>query len=422
MDKQHIHETVLKDIVDVITDVRDSESLPGFIRGRNTSFSSVAKGSSNLILTFPVIASRNLTIDTACIITKALEREFVSMLEILFNSVCYTNAKDAFDYVRNFHSNLDLKEIPDMDEFGDMLNKSGVFDESFNGRVEIEGIKLIEEDMHNINYVMEDSINESSLSEFVVRTSPFNGKQTVVKEYGMDGSSNELKNSGDFGKSLLLPTDVKKANELTPTMMQVLIHTLPEDSDRSINSVIVIGVKAKLYPVSSSEILTRLSSKYSDKHGLANFFRATTREISFAKDFLFAINKAKVDAISRSRKGSSSKLWRVLERRATKSKILRSMGMANTASAITSLVLTKEDVEYLKKTEGIDLENQSVIKKIMNSYNLISFVITDDSMQIAKFLFDNDEGIFEEISYDSLERQGDDNYKKVINLMSKMQR
>ena len=109
-----------------------------------------------------------------------------------------------------------------MDEFGDMLNKSGMFDESFNGRVEIQGVKLIEEDMHNIDYVMEDSINESSLSEFVVRTSPFNGKQTVVKEYGMDGSSNELKNSGDFGKNLLLPTDVKKANELTPTMMQVL--------------------------------------------------------------------------------------------------------------------------------------------------------------------------------------------------------
>ena len=98
------------------------------------------------------------------------------------------------------------------------------------------------------------------------------------------------------------------------------------------------------------------------------------------------------------------------------------MGMANTASAITSLVLTKEDVEYLKKTEGIDLENQGIIKKIMDSYNLISFVITDDSMQIAKFLFDNGEGIFEEISYESLERQGDDNYKKVINLMSKMQR
>ena len=96
--------------------------------------------------------------------------------------------------------------------------------------------------------------------------------------------------------------------------------------------------------------------------------------------------------------------------------------MANTASAITSLVLTKEDVEYLKKTEGIDLENQGIIKKIMDSYNLISFVITDDSMQIAKFLFDNGESIFEEISYESLERQGDDNYKKVINLMSKMQR
>ena len=49
MDKQHIHETVLKDIVDVITDIKDSETLPGFIRGKNSSFKSIAKGSSNLI-------------------------------------------------------------------------------------------------------------------------------------------------------------------------------------------------------------------------------------------------------------------------------------------------------------------------------------------------------------------------------------
>lgn len=421
MDRYHIHETVIRDIVDVVSDIKNSDSLPGFIKGKNNSFKSIAKGSSNLIMTFPVLGSKNLSIDTACMITKALEREYTSMLQILFTSICYSDAEDAIEYIKKFHSNLDSKELPDLDEFGDMLNKSGVFDEESNIGLEQRVLQMIKEDMNNINFVMDSDINESSLMDFVVSTHPYTGKQVIVQEG--EYSARDNKYISDYNKNILLSTDVKKANELTPTMMQVKITAYPKDSMNAIQSVVIVGVKAKLYPVNSTEILNRITSKYSDKNGLANFFKATTREISFAKDFLFAIDKAKIDAISRSRKGSSSKLWRILERRAVKSKILRSLGMANTATAITSIVLTKEDVEYLKKTEGINIESPSVAKKIMDSYNLIAMVITDDSMEIAKFMFDNDEGIFEEISYDSLERQSDDkNTKKVINLMSKMQR
>ena len=48
-------------------------------------------------------------------------------------------------------------------------------------------------------------------------------------------------------------------------------------------------------------------------------------------------------------------------------------------------------------------------------------VIVDDSMEVAKFIFDTGEDIYEHISFNLLEREASDSsYKKVINLISKM--
>ena len=52
---RQIHETVLRDIVDVISGINsETEPLKGIFT--NTSYRSIAKGASNLTLVFPVIA------------------------------------------------------------------------------------------------------------------------------------------------------------------------------------------------------------------------------------------------------------------------------------------------------------------------------------------------------------------------------
>ena len=85
---------------------------------------------------------------------------------------------------------------------------------------------------------------------------------------------------------------------------------------------------------------------------MTNLFRASTREISFFKDFLLAIDKAKVDAISLSdRNRTTDKMWKVLERRALLSKSHNLIKSANAGSvaAITSLIISQDEVEYIKK-------------------------------------------------------------------------
>jgi hypothetical protein len=135
---------------------------------------------------------------------------------------------------------------------------------------------------------------------------------------------------------------------------------------------------------------------------------------------MFAVDKAKLDAKSYGAKGSSNKMWRVLERRSIKSKIRRSMKMDNDATAISTLVLSQNLVDYLKKTENLSLEKTNTCRLLMESYNLMSIVIVDETMEVAKFLFDTGEDDFEVISFNNLERESSDgSYRKVVNLLSK---
>ena len=59
----------------------------------------------------------------------------------------------------------------------------------------------------------------------------------------------------------------------------------------------------------------------------------------------------------------------------------------------------------------------------MEAYNLMGVCIVDEAMEVAKFIFDTGDDIYEVLSFNNLERESADNgYKKVINLMTKLAR
>lgn len=443
-----IHETIIRDIIDVVNDVKNADELKG-ITGRANSFKSIAQASSNLTLVFPVIVSKNMNIDNAAMVTKALERKAVFMLQMLFSAISITDNDNGIDYIKKFHSNLNFDDNVTVDSFIDALDKFVISNEACHIN-DMELYNKAKEDLKNLNYTLPENINETSISDFRVQS--FLGEQTVVlekKKYKQEieakipamninlpiklnmpnNGGNKYDNSLGVNyknlrdqqlmfKDQLLPSDVKKANELIPTMMTV--NFITTGYEEKIASQMVIGVKAKMYPADSIDIINRIAIKNEDKNGLLKLMKATTREISFVRDFLLAIDRAKVDALSHSKRGSSSKMWKILERRALKSKIRRHLGQVNDASAITTIVVTQEEVEYLKKTENIDIENPSVIRPIMESYNLMGFVIVDESIEVCKFIFDTGNDIYENISFTHLERESSDgSYRKMLNLMTK---
>ena len=483
-----VNETVIRDIVEIISDGmkrnEDYDEMITWGKGSRHSFRSITKASSDLVLTFPVLISDTVEVETAVMISKSHERKCAALMHMLFSALSVsTDSENVYDYLKQFHKNLDFGQNDISvdylnDTMDDMVDKYA--EESFyiNDRKFNEWkLKTIQESLTRMSKkydISEDIINEISVDDYrVARYKGENGSVVLLqpiqegnqppnnpqppnqskksnykaqyqklkseyegykkglrtptynhrddphwsKEYadtqsGMDKASNRLRNP-------FIQTDVNKANELLPTML--VINFYSPATDHPVTAV--IGIKAKLYRVSGQEIINRLLIRNKDNQGFHNFLRAATRETAFFKDFVFAIDKAKIDALSSSHRGSDSKIWRLLERRAIKSRIRKSMGMYNDATAITTLCITQDEVESLKKDHQLDITRPPVLKPIMEAYNLMGFVIIDPNIEACKFWYDDGSNSFETLSFRSLEREGQDqNYKKVINLMTKMVR
>ena len=424
MSTRYIRETVIKDIIDLLGAIKDGdEKIIDKLTPKNSKYAtSISKSSKDLIMTFPVICSNTIDPKTATMVSKAIERKCVTMLQLLFAANAYDDSENASDFIKNFHSNINIGNLS-VDDYLDISDK--IYKDVKPFMSESSLIGLVQEDMKNLpnERVLSDSINETSLQNF-----------KIVDNFGeimvMTEEEHPLKTSTDIQKSLsqmkkdeyerfnkqLLDTDVKKCNEMVPSL---LIINLSKDNSRT---SAVVGVKARLIPTDSFDIIDRVYAKHNDSNTLLKLVRATTREISFCKDFLFGIDKAKIDVLSKSKKGSASGLWKTLERRSIKSNINKALRRQNNATAITSLVITQDEADFLYKNYNIKLEHIPTARNLLAKYNLLSLVIVDETIEVCKFLFDG-EDMFETLSFSNLEREsGDGMYKKVLNLMTKMNR
>ena len=539
--REYFHESVVRDIVDVLTSLKDYDEVQFINNAKaNRSFKSITSATKDLILTFPVMVSSDIEPDNAIMIAKAHEKKMASLLHILFTAISVENNEDVFDYVKKFHSNIGSMNGT-LDDYVESLDKlASTFGESYDQTLKIDKAVLntVLEDLKESNYVLPDDTKESSLESFkiipgyrtgmndmiiqevrydrrngtvtfdgyadaqanayssnpiianaataymmsadqqtagrndtrtninvsdreqasedatlisryenspnhggisdqayreaIARQNQRNGANRVNDDIGRNrykaGFENNkqyaeyMKNMAEFHNKVVLNNEYKKANELQPTMMVINFMRHSEESGDSINTA-VIGIKAKIYPVSSVDICNRISGKLDDKNVLTNFVRATTNEIAFFRDFLFAIDNAKMDAMSYGKKATSNKLWKVLERRSQKSKFRRSLRMYNDATAITTLVLSENDAEYLKKVHNIDILNVSKARKILDAYNFMCICVLNQSTEVASILYDTGDDTYEMIPFSGLEREASDNsYKKMVNLLSKVSR
>ena len=467
-----IHETVLKDAIDIFTGIRDIvsdddglEKLIAKHTGRKSTYiRSIANKSNDLICVFPVMSSRNIAIGNQAMVSKAIEKNLVAMLQMLFSAFQVADADDAFEYIKTFHTNINKSaksfDIDDVITVSNLID--GMTESAFKvgAKVDMGIVEAVKQDLKRMNFVLESNISTRPISEsfscnidpsgkYVVEVKPYR-EDSTTNFYGGTGDDNRDhvedadkrdkfhadwrktvvdtskalsqmdKDQVDFFKNQVLPTEYKKANELQPTLMVVNFKIKSGDRYIPIDSI-VIGVKAKLYPIGSEDIITHLVSKTKDANWIQKFIKASTKEISFFKDFLFAIDKAKVDALSMSRKGSSNMMWKVLERRANKSKFNKLMARSNDSTAITTIMVSQNEVDYMKKEYQVDISDIRTARTLLDQYNLIGLCIVDESLEIAKFLYDTGDDMWETISFSNLERESNDNtYKKVVNLMTKV--
>lgn len=412
-DNRVVHETALKDLIDTIFSTAKKNVLNNISGNRNrmTNTTSIAKAASNLVLTFPVVVDESVPINTAKKLSRAIERKATSLLQALFSALsaqALKNDETALDLIRKVHSNLNSDDLEDYIQYLDTLGTKSSNEAALQLMESYR--ELIQEENKMIDkYTLSSTIPNSLLEKFTIDPQ----SMTVFKEAKNDDDYNARKGryNPEF-KDQILNGDIKKANDMMPTMMVINFWVNnSEDGKQSIAGSAVIGVKAKLQYVPSKEMIERIVVKNKDKNGLFNFIRSTTREISFFKDFLFAVDKAKIDAGSK-----ASPIWKILERRAAKSKYNRWFGTQNDASAITSLVISMDTVKAL---QDYDMScNTREVLDIMDAYNLMAFFICDEIKERVISMYDDGSRQFEVLSYSMLEKDDKSDYKKIINLLA----
>lgn len=440
-DYRTLHEGFLKDIIGIVSDdgidAIWNKTKSFFEKKDDSKFNSaisknIATATKGLTAVFPVIVTEATPIDQAIMISKAVERKAVAMLEMLFAANQITSATNAYDYLNKFHNNIDNSLDWSGAGIDDVLQSMNSIESSLNENSNIknlieanirEGIKLVQEDLkQNCNYYLSVNINENSVNDYIIRN-VFDDIQ-ILKESGRgkenkENNMSDLKSSYEILNKKVLKTSIDKANEAVPSLIIVNFNSV-HDKTKIINTAI-IGVKAMIHYVSSEDMVNKIMLKNSDRNGLFNFIRATTREISFFKDFLFAIDRAKIDALSKTGKGSSSNIWKLLELRANEAKRNSSIFKHDAScSAIATIVISKSEVDLVKKYYRIDISKPGTLKSIMRGYSIMCAVIVDEITEKVDFLWDDGSQGFDTYSFSSLEREESSGmYKKVINMMNK---
>lgn len=473
---------ILKDLITDVLDAADGTEIGKFISKKNPSIKSITRANKDLTMTFPVMVSNTVDPVSAQLVARALERKFVTLTQMLLSAISITSSKDAIDHLKNIHANLDLSSFFDVDDYltvSEEATAMHIFDADTVKAV-YEAFRQERLRAKPLNHLHEflskdvtDSIakqpgvaknllvkqwNDVKDDEDKARIMRYYNSPTVTqnKDYerrlrAADQEKNRL--TSNFAKSRAMQNrkmnniqaandalqariddltavrankiskvtkdqmDYKKANELQPTLLQIQFISTNDNND-PITVDAYVGIKSKIYCVDSADIANHIVSKRSYNFSLYNLIKATSGEIEFWRDFVFAIKKAKIDAVSNTNRGSSSKLWKVLERRALASKINRFMSLRNDATAITTLVVSAYDVEMLRKMEDIDISNSRVARKLMDDYNLVGIVIVDDSTESAKFIFDTGDDEYEPYTFKTLKREDKMDYKQMIQLLA----
>ena len=458
--------SVIKDLVSVAKNSKEQKKK----KDNNYLGGSISKYSKNMILTFPVLCDDTLSIETAQMISRVNEKNITTMLQLLFSSMSIKGNNGA-EVLAQFHKNI---ENTSMDDIVNTLNSiAGTQESAIERARDREALKIMTEALKSIKTFPRESLNEKSLSDYLVRNY---GNKTIVYEapqvdpnieaiknrsaqrgaeaaYGQgeprdqreedkfqyqiyrdqekdrrddeksarDSRRDKRDNQNDeinFASKQIVPQDVKKANELQPTLMVVKMNDVDENGNVVNKMTFYAGVKSRLIACTSMDIVERLVAKNKARLNFKNFLRATSGEIKW-RDFLFCWDQAKVNARNAVKKGEAAIMWNLLEKRSTKNNANKIRRSGNDASAITSLVINQETVNYINSTYRIDINSPKEAKKLMDEFNFLAIIICDESNEAARFLYDGNDN-YELLSYSALSREvAEKNLKKEINLINK---
>ena len=440
---------------------------------------SLARQSSAATLQFPVVISKSITLETAQTVTKALERQYAIFVQMVISLNPYLDlSKDSIpSYLGKIHQNnpnvLDLLNESCTSVYSDEAYELYVLmsiNEGCNGQVlksNAEQMFSVEEFLNpnKVNDLYKPktitrSVAESSLDYFckknhIVMEDVYSdiddakdqvdlkkielknkiktqSQEDMIKALGdeekqkREDAMQRAKFDHDIAKAQaeyrtktqvkLADNDVKKANELVPTTLSVSLQVKDGQSFGGITNF-VLGIKGLMHPVNSNDMISNLVDGFKSGNKFFNFIRWTTGEISFLKDLLFNVNGIKEDVIKKHAKGNSH-WWSTLKRRRTLAKMKNVFGGSKILPNV-SIVCSMEEVAEMQDVYGMDLMDPKVVRKMMDRYFLLGFVVVDEAQELCHFIFDG-ESNYQTLSFKGLEKENNNKneFKEIYKMIN----
>lgn len=475
--------SVLNDILTIIKSSDTVDELRKNMSSKK--YTSIATRASEGTLQFPILISDAMDIETAQMIVKALERNYSTFVQTVLSMNSVTNTDDLATYLRQFHQNFNpatntfstaniVKTFAENYNACTMENGNVVMCNTYNNvntpgcihankeynvdlmedlRTDILNRKFVprQENLYNFkdadtrrkyNNLLEaedrpDINTDAGWNDWYQRqvnarryanldnedtynTAHYNRDVAATNKDIIDTQLKQ-RDLGSYAlpQQMLKDNDVKKANELIATTMHARVHMLNSNGEPIGTQDFILGIKGTMHPIKSREMINNMVGACKNNNRVFNFLRWTTGEISFFKDFWLNIPDMKRDIANESK--GASRWWIALKNRRDLGKVSSTAFIKDKVLPNATIVISAEEAEIIKTHYGYDVTNPYFIKKIMQTYYLLGFVIVDNASQIAHFYFDGAPD-FESVSFSGLEKENTRDERKFKEMLKVINR
>ena len=216
-----------------------------------------------------------------------------------------------------------------------------------------------------------------------------------------------------FERSVFTDMDVKKANDALPMFAKATISFVVDDTGEVLNRDLLIGIKAYMHLAPAAELVTDIYNCIINKRKFLRFVKFITGEERSLSDLLFGINELKTDALSNK---SESGRWRSAFRSRRRWSKISIPKLMKEYTPNGTLVITMNEVNYLKDQYGIDIMRSDHVKMLMDADFLLGFVIIDQANEMVYVTYDGHGYGFQQYTYNMLEREAQVSQREMMQL------
>lgn len=343
---------------------------------------SIKTRTKDLILTFPVLYSDSISLDTISTINKGLEVENACLIKLIIESdlgELAADAKKTTDVLNKFHTNVGLtndSSLNNVNTITYMQSPTKAYGLSDSYDITNEDLILASQ---RLSKSFDEKINEYSLNE---STLPKILKEAKVQPKVDDGPPKEAEPSTSFemeDKPFLDEKMMKKINDNQPLIIKGKLKIKKTDDEIS-EVPILFGIKNIAHPIQSSELVKNVGTtlKISGKSGLlTNLVRWRSGELKLFKDILFKVDEMKFKG---TQAGKGNQFWffklQDLANDAKRRKLVNKPGNLN---RVSTLVFSREDVDSINREYAFDLRNPRIAQSVLEKFFLLNIMIIDEA-------------------------------------------